>query len=65
MSEAAEVELVVGSPPKILINSTSSVIANEGQSIKLECYVGGYPKSNISWSREKNAFFHTGSSIYW
>ncbi|KAL0280579.1 UNVERIFIED_CONTAM: hypothetical protein PYX00_001835 [Menopon gallinae] len=60
----AEVELQVRRPPIISDNSTRSVVVSEGQSVRLECYAGGFPLPRISWRRENNAILPTGGSIY-
>ncbi|XP_066991008.2 lachesin isoform X2 [Anabrus simplex] len=61
---SAEVELQVRRPPIISDNSTRSLVVSEGQSVKLECYAGGYPPPRVSWRRENNAILPTGGSIY-
>ncbi|PZC71792.1 hypothetical protein B5X24_HaOG212440 [Helicoverpa armigera] len=60
----AEVELQVRRPPIISDNSTRSIVANEGESVQMECYAGGFPPPKISWRRENNAILPTGGSIY-
>jgi len=61
---SAEVELEVRRPPIISDNSTRSLVVNEGQGVKLECYAGGFPIPRVSWRRENNAILPTGGSIY-
>lgn len=61
---SAEVELEVRRPPIISDNSTRSLVVNEGQPVKLECYAGGFPLPRVSWRRENNAILPTGGSIY-
>lgn len=61
---SAEVELQVRRPPIISDNSTRSVVVSEGESVKLDCYAGGYPLPRISWRRENNAILPTGGSIF-
>ncbi|GLG92915.1 Lachesin [Gryllus bimaculatus] len=61
---SAEVELQVRRPPIISDNSTRSLVVSEGQSVRLECYAGGYPPPRVSWRRENNAILPTGGSIY-
>lgn len=61
---SAEVELEVRRPPIISDNSTRSLVVNEGQPVKLECYAGGFPMPRVSWRRENNAILPTGGSIY-
>lgn len=61
---SAEVDLQVRRPPVISDNSTRSLVVSEGQSVRLECYAGGYPLPRISWRRENNAILPTGGSIY-
>ncbi|PSN51322.1 Lachesin [Blattella germanica] len=61
---SAEVDLQVRRPPIISDNSTRSLVVSEGQSVKLECYAGGYPPPRITWRRENNAILPTGGSIY-
>lgn len=61
---SAEVELEVRRPPIISDNSTRSLVVNEGQAIKLECYAGGFPAPRVLWRRENNAILPTGGSIY-
>lgn len=61
---SAEVELEVRRPPIISDNSTRSLVVNEGQAVKLECYAGGFPVPRVSWRRENNAILPTGGSIY-
>ncbi|KAK2727896.1 lachesin-like [Artemia franciscana] len=60
----ADVMVSVRIPPIIFDNSTRSVVVSEGQSIKLECYAGGYPPPRVSWRRENNALLPTGGSLY-
>jgi len=61
---AADTELVVRRRPFISDNSTRSLIVNEGQPVKLECYAGGYPSPTVSWRRANNAILANGVSIY-
>nr|CAD7406103.1 unnamed protein product [Timema poppensis] len=61
---SAEVDLQVRRPPIISDNSTRSLVVSEGQSVKLDCYAGGYPPPRVSWRRENNAILPTGGSIY-
>ncbi|XP_001945161.1 lachesin [Acyrthosiphon pisum] len=61
---SADVELEVRRPPIISDNSTRSLVVNEGQPVKLECYAGGFPSPRVSWRRENNAILPTGGSIY-
>lgn len=61
---SAEVELEVRRPPIISDNSTRSLVVNEGQAVKLECYAGGFPVPRVLWRRENNAILPTGGSIY-
>ncbi|XP_050434761.1 lachesin-like [Adelges cooleyi] len=60
----AEVELEIRRPPVISDNSTRSLIVNEGQAVKLECYAGGFPVPRVSWRRVNNGILSTGRSIY-
>lgn len=64
MQVAAEVELQVRRPPIIFDNSTRAVITIEGMAVKLECYAGGYPASNISWRRDNNIVLPDGHAIH-
>lgn len=61
---SAEVDLQVRRPPIISDNSTRSLVVSEGESVRLECYAGGYPPPRVSWRRENNAILPTGGSIY-
>ncbi|XP_050426055.1 lachesin [Adelges cooleyi] len=61
---SAEVELEVRRPPIISDNSTRSLVVNEGQPVKLECYAGGFPIPRVSWRRVNNAILPTGGSTY-
>ncbi|KAL5236967.1 hypothetical protein ACI65C_004377 [Semiaphis heraclei] len=61
---SAETELVVRRRPFISDNSTRSLIVNEGQSVTLECYAGGYPSPKVSWRRANNAILFKNISIY-
>ncbi|XP_022178835.1 lachesin-like isoform X2 [Myzus persicae] len=61
---SAETELVVRRRPFISDNSTRSLIVNEGQPVKLECYAGGYPSPKVSWRRANNAILFNNISIY-
>lgn len=60
----ADVSLLVRIPPVIADNSTRSVVASEGQEVKLQCYASGFPFPRIYWRRENNAILPTGGSIY-
>jgi hypothetical protein len=60
----ATVDLSVRRPPIISDNSTQSVVASEGQSVKMECYAAGYPTPTIIWRRVNNAILPTGGSTY-
>ncbi len=59
-----EVNLQIHSPPIIFDNSSSTVVANENETVSLECYSGGVPKPQISWKRENNAVLPTGGTVY-
>lgn len=61
---SAETELVVRRRPFISDNSTRSLVVNEGQSVILECYAGGYPRPKVSWRRANNAILTNNISIY-
>ncbi|XP_050529577.1 lachesin-like [Daktulosphaira vitifoliae] len=61
---SAEVELEIRRPPIISDNSTRSLLVNEGQPVKLECYAGGFPVPRISWRRVNNGILPAGRSIY-
>ena len=60
----ADVELKVRQRPVISDNSTQSVVAKEGEEVKLECYASGFPTPRISWKRENNAILPKGGSQY-
>ena len=49
VSEKITADLLVSVriPPIIFDNSTRSVVVNEGQSVKLECYAGGFPAPTV------------------
>ena len=44
---SADVAVSVRIPPIIFDNSTRSVVVSEGQSVKLECYAGGFPAPTV------------------
>lgn len=49
-------------PPTIVPNVSFQygIVATEGESVELNCEATGYPKPNITWSREGNVMFPTG-----
>jgi len=61
---SAEVELVVRQPPTISDNSTRSLVVMEGESVKIECYGGGYPLPRIWFRRANNAILQGGRSMH-
>lgn len=52
--------LYVRSPPSITDNSTTSIVAQEGEPVHMECYASGNPQPTVVWRRENNAILPTG-----
>jgi len=46
---------LVRGPPFIYDNSTKSLVVEEGQSVQLACFAGGYPTPRIFWRKPNNA----------
>lgn len=55
-----DVTLQVRSPPFFVGNTTDKVTTALNGSVTLECYGGGYPTPNVTWSRENNALLPNG-----
>jgi len=44
-------ELLVRGPPFIHDNFTNSLVVEEGQSVELACFAGGYPTPRVFWRK--------------
>lgn len=52
---SADVDLKVRSPPHISnIFPQSTLVASEGDSVRMECYADGYPQPKVTWTRKSN-----------
>ncbi|XP_027849989.2 lachesin-like [Aphis gossypii] len=56
-------ELLVRRPPFIYDNSTKSLVVEEGQSVQLACFAGGYPTPRIFWRKPNNAILTIGNIL--
>ena len=56
-----EVRLRVRTPVAILNSSTAKLTVVEGDEVKLECKVSGFPTPTITWERTDRKLFRTGS----
>ncbi|CAH1732425.1 unnamed protein product [Aphis gossypii] len=60
---SAYTELLVRGPPFIYDNSTKSLVVEEGQSVQLACFAGGYPTPRIFWRKPNNAILTIGNIL--
>nr|CAD7268718.1 unnamed protein product [Timema shepardi] len=61
----ADLIATVREPAYILDNSTSSVMARQGDLVLLECHSRGTPPPRVHWRKENKSTLPTGGHIYW
>ncbi|KAF0761910.1 lachesin-like [Aphis craccivora] len=56
-------ELLVRGPPFIHDNFTNSLVVEEGQSVELACFAGGYPTPRVFWRKPNSGILAIGNIL--